>query len=177
MSRFRPDPAMVYNFSVSLVQSASPGATMEVAFGLPAQGGFSECAGLEVSIPAESYAEGGNNGALLKFPGRAAWSNIKLRRGVVKKADLWLWHLEFLEGRGKRRDGVITLHDQNGETVRSWRFRRGIPVRWSGPALNAMQSMVAVEEIEIAHEGVSVSGAGSVVAAVGEAVSAVGSLF
>jgi phage tail-like protein len=34
-----------------------------------------------------------------------------------------------------------------------WKFKRGIPVKWSGPALNASQNSVAVESLEIAHEG------------------------
>ena len=29
----------------------------------------------------------------------------------------------------------------------------GIPVKWTGPSLNASQSNVAIEALEIAHEG------------------------
>lgn len=155
------DPALGYNFSISLVESASVGAFLSAAIGRPPQGGFSECSGLEVTIPAETYAEGGNNGTLLKFTGRAAWSNIKLKRGVVTSADLWRWHYDYVEGKGRRRDGVITLLDERGKSVRVWRFVRGLPVRWAGPPLDALQSKVAVEEIEIAHEGIRQTGAGS----------------
>ncbi|TIX49635.1 phage tail protein [Alteraurantiacibacter aquimixticola] len=155
------DPALAYNFSISLAESAGTGALIQTTVGLPPQGGFSECAGLELTIPAETYAEGGNNGTLLKFTGRAAWSNIKLKRGVVTSADLWRWHYDYIEGRGKRRDGVIALLDDRGKAVRSWRFVRGLPVRWAGPGLDASQSRVAIEEIEIAHEGLRQTGAGS----------------
>jgi hypothetical protein len=44
-----------------------------------------------------------------------------------------------------------------------WYFRRGLPVKYTGPSLNATQSSVAIEAIEIAHEGlsqVSLAGAG-----------------
>jgi phage tail-like protein len=154
-------PATNHNFTISLVETASAGALISATIGMPPQGGFSECTGLELVIPAESYAEGGNNGTQLKFPGRATWSNLHLKRGVVTDASLWRWHNDFVEGQGKRRDGVITLLDDAGSTVRVWRFRRGLPVKWSGPALNASQSAVAVEEIEIAHEGLRQTGAGS----------------
>lgn len=160
MSR-QNDPALGFNFSISLVESASVGSFIQAAVGRPPAGGFSECSGLEVTIPAETYAEGGNNGTLLKFGGRAAWSNIRLKRGVVTSADLWRWHYDYVEGKGRRRDGVITLLDERGESVRVWRFVRGLPVRWAGPALDALQSHVAIEEIEIAHEGLRQTGAGS----------------
>ena len=35
-----------------------------------------------------------------------------------------------------------------------WYFRRGLPYKYSGPAMNATQNAVAVESIEIAHEGI-----------------------
>lgn len=166
------DPALAFNFSISLVESASAGALFQATVGRPAQGGFSECSGLELLMPAETYAEGGNNGTLLKFTGRASWSNIKLRRGVVTSADLWRWHYDYIEGNGRRRDGVITLLDDHGGSVRVWRFVQGLPVRWTGPALDAAQSRVAVEEIEIAHQGLRQTGAGS-----GSLVDTVSNLF
>lgn len=147
-----------FNFTVSLVEAASPGALVSLVIGLPPQGGFSEVSGLELSMVPEEYKEGGNNGLTLKFPSRATWSNIKLKHGIVADADLWNWHLNFVNGTGKRRDGTITLLDQDGNAVRSWHFTRGLPVRWVGPALNATQSQVAVEEIEIAHEGLNQTG-------------------
>ena len=53
------------------------------------------------------------------------------------------------------------LLDERGKTVRVWRFIQGLPVRWAGPALDAGQSRVAIEEIEIAHQGLRQTGAGS----------------
>jgi phage tail-like protein len=155
------DPALAHNFTITFADSAGVGALIQLAVGTPPVAGFAECSGLEVGIPAESYAEGGNNGTTLKFVGRANWSNIKLRKGIVTSADLWKWHYDFIEGSGKRRDGIISLLDDQGDTVRVWRFVRGLPVRWLGPAMNAAQSQVAIEEIEIAHEGLRQTGAGS----------------
>ncbi|WP_420013421.1 phage tail protein [Tateyamaria sp.] len=166
------NPALGHNFTITFSKSGSVGALITLSVGTPPEGGFAECSGLEVGIPAESYAEGGNNGTTLKFVGRPNWTNIKLRRGVVTSADLWRWHQDFIEGKGKRRDGVISLLDDQGETVRVWRFVRGLPVRWTGPTMHASQSQVAVEEIEIAHEGLRQTGAGS-----GSGVDTVANLF
>jgi phage tail-like protein len=154
----REDPILGFNFSVSLVESAGPGAFLQLTVGMPPQGGFSEVSGLDLTIQAEEYREGGNNGTVLKFPGRAQWSNLKLRHGLVSNTDLWDWHQQFLDGHGKRRDGVVTLLDESGSPVRSWRFVRGLPVRWVGPAMNAREAQVAIEEIEIAHEGLTQTG-------------------
>jgi phage tail-like protein len=147
-----------FNFTVSLTESASATALISVAFGLPAQGGFSEVSGLELTMQPDEYKEGGNNGLTLKFPSRATWANLKLKHGIVTDPDLWNWHLGFVSGKGKRRDGTVTMLDQNGAAVRSWHFTRGLPVRWVGPALNATQASVAFEEIEIAHEGLAQTG-------------------
>ena len=149
----RIDPVKGYNFTISLVDSASTAATIQLTVGLPPQGGFSECSGIELTMQPEEYREGGNNGTVLKFPSRASWTNLRLRRGIVASPDLWQWHSDFVDGHGKRRDGVITLLDEGRRPARVWKFKRGIPLKWVGPALNASQSSVAIESLEIAHEG------------------------
>jgi phage tail-like protein len=117
--------------------------------------GFSECTGLELALDIEEYKEGGNNGTVLRFPTRAKWTNLRLKRGIALSDDLWQWHYGFVQGTGARRDGVVTLLDEQQNPVKVWLFKRGIPVKWTGPSLNATQSQVAFEEIEIAHEGMT----------------------
>jgi phage tail-like protein len=141
----RIDPFRSFNFLISLIDSSGIGA--------PSLGGFSECSGLEMSFEVEEYKEGGNNGTVLKFPTRAKWTNLKLKRGVALSTDLWDWHYGFIQGKVQRRDGVVTLMDELHIPVKVWSFRRGIPVKWTGPSLNAAQNQVAVEELEITHEG------------------------
>jgi phage tail-like protein len=167
----RNDPYLGFNFAVSLVESAGPGAFLSLVVGTPPQNGFSEVTGLDLTIQAEDYREGGNNGTVHKFPGHAVWQNIKLRHGLVSGTDLWDWHMQFVNGQGKRRDGVVTLLDESGSPVRSWRFVRGLPVRWAGPALHAREAQVAIEEIEIAHEGITQTGGD------GSLIGALSSLF
>ncbi len=154
----RSDPILNHNFVVSLldtssvlatVASAALSAIMDVALG-----GFSECQGLEMSMKLEDYNEGGNNGCVLKFPGRVSWSNITLKKGIGAGTTLWDWHYSFAEGKGKRRDGVIILLNDLHVPNNIWFFRRGLPLKYSGPQLNATQNNVAIESIEIAHEGI-----------------------
>jgi phage tail-like protein len=161
----RNDPVLNHNFVISLLDSTSaltPAAPPALAAILDgAAAGFSECTGLELTMPAEEYREGGNNTAVLKFASRASWSNVSLKRGVSGNTDLWDWHFSFIEGRGKRRDGVILLLDASRQPRQAWYFRRGLPVKYSGPSLNATQNSVVIEAIEIAHEGLQqIAGAG-----------------
>jgi phage tail-like protein len=167
-----PAPVGAYNFNVQLIDTALPGTAILSTLAPPPAGGFSECAGLESSMQVEEYREGGRNDGVLKFPGRIAGANIKLKRGVGISADLWTWHELYLRGQGKRRDGVIELLDNDGSVISTWRFRRGIPIRWVGPSLVAGQSHVAVEELEIAHEGLKVQTGG----VLGELASTIGSI-
>lgn len=153
----RADPVLSHNFLVSLldtsstwaiVKTAAISALMDVALG-----GFSECSGLEMSLETEDYQEGGRNGGALKFPTRVKWQNLTLKKGVGAGTALWDWHYGFVEGRGKRRDGIIVLQNDLHLPNNIWYFRRGLPVRYTGPSMNAGQNAVAIEAIEIAHEG------------------------
>ncbi len=154
----RGDPLLNHNFVISLLDTSSSLAlgksiALSAIFDV-ALGGFSECTGIEMSLDVEEYREGGRNGTVLKFPTRVKWSNITLRRGVGAGTGLWDWHYGFVEGKGKRRDGLIVLMTDLRLPNNIWYFRRGLPVKYTGPALNAGQSQVAIEAIEIAHEGI-----------------------
>lgn len=154
----RADPLLGYNFHVSLLDTSS-GLVLAVPNALPAifgvaAGGFSECSGLEMALDVEEYREGGSNGTVLKFPTRVKWTNITLKRGIGSGTTLWDWHYGFVEGRGRRRDGVIILFNDLRMPNNIWCFRRGLPVKYTAPTLNAAQNNVAIESIEIAHEGI-----------------------
>jgi phage tail-like protein len=152
-STVRIDPYRGFNFLIGLVDSSSAIGASATAIQGTAMAGFSECGGLEVSMDIEEFKEGGNNGTILRFPTRIKWSNLRLKRGLALSNDLWLWHYGFVQGQVKRRDGVITLQDEEHNPVKVWSFTRGLPMKWTGPALNAAQGQVAIEELEIAHEG------------------------
>jgi phage tail-like protein len=151
----RIDPVLAHNFLITFVDSTSILAITASAIRNVALGGFSECSGLEMSMQVEEYKEGGRNGAVLKFPTRVNWTNLVLKRGMTPDTALWDWHYAFVQGRGKRRDGIIVLQNDLHLPVNIWYFKRGFPAKWTGPAMNASQNNVAVETLEIAHEGLS----------------------
>ena len=153
----RSDPVLNHNFVVSLIDTSSTLAIVGSALlsGVldAAVGGFSEAQGLECSLKVEEYSEGGNNGTVLKFPGRVSWTNLTLKRGIAANSSLWDWAYGFAQGKGKRRDGVVVLMNEMMIPNTIWYFRRGLPLKYSGPQMNATQNNVALESIEISHEG------------------------
>jgi phage tail-like protein len=156
-----PNPFRGFNFVISLIDSSSILTFAVTAITSFAMGGFTECSGLEMSMDIEEYKEGGNNGTILRFPTRVKWTNLRLKRGMTFAGDLWKWHYSFTQGVGKRRDGMVILQDEQHNPAVVWSFTRGLPIKWTGPTMNAGQSQVAFEEIEIAHEGITVSSLGS----------------
>jgi phage tail-like protein len=168
----RLDPVLSHNFVISLIDTTSllGSIAMSAIFDV-ALGGFSECGGLEMSMQPDEYKEGGNNSQVLKFPARVTWSNITLKTGIGAGTALWDWHYGFATGTGRRRDGIIVLLTDLRVPNNVWYFRRGLPVKYTGPALNATQNNVAIEAIEIAHEGIhQVPLVGLGAAAIGAAV-------
>ncbi len=152
----RIDPLGVYNFYLTLLDSQKTLGTLITAAVNYFVAGFSECSGIEATIEVVEHKEGGLNAHVWKFPTRATHSNITLKHGAIYLYDdLWSWHFDFVQGRGTRKDGLIVLQDNAGQPAKIWRFKRGIPVKWSGPALNAAQSNIAIESLEIAHEGLA----------------------
>ncbi|MBB5157037.1 phage tail protein [Saccharopolyspora phatthalungensis] len=116
-------------------------------------GGFSECGGLRLRTEIQDFIEGGLNTHVHKLPVRVTQSDITLRRGVADRV-LWDWYAELTAGTVRRRGGAILVRDASGSNVvAEWRFQRALPVTWIGPELDAAQSRVAVETIELAHEG------------------------
>jgi phage tail-like protein len=121
-------------------------------------GGFSEVGGLQLETEVFDYPEGGLNTVLHKLPVRTKQTNLQLKRGIADRS-LWDWHAELAGGIVKRRNGSILIHDPSGDqVVAQWQFRRAYPVKWVGPALNATQNQVAVETIELVHEGLEMMG-------------------
>jgi phage tail-like protein len=169
----RTDPLLSHNFLITLIDTSSSLAlsVLKTAVFDVAAGGFSECTGLEMTLDVEEYREGGRNGETLQFPTRVRWSKITLKKGVGAGNTLWDWHYGFVTGQGKRRDGLIVLLNDLHLPAHIWHFRRGLPTRYTGPSMNAAQGAVAIESIEITHEGMyQIPGVGFAAAGVSAAV-------
>jgi phage tail-like protein len=118
-------------------------------------GGFSDVSGLESNIAVEEHREGGVNSFVHKLPGATSHANLVLRHGLTAISTLWNWYDDTTRGVISRRNGTIMLLDRRHLPVMWWNFRNALPVRWAGPTLNATSDEVAVEAIELVHEGLT----------------------
>jgi len=117
------------------------------------QGGFSEASGLTTDTNMIEYREGNEITTTRKLPGLMKYNNIVLKRGWTNDRSLWEWRKKVIDGKTQRVSGAIVLKDEARNDALRWKFREGWPSKWEGPALNAKTSEVAIETLEIAHEG------------------------
>jgi phage tail-like protein len=138
----RQDPYLASNFLVEVSNVVAAG--------------FVEVAGLESGIEVDDRREGGRNDAVHRLPGPAGRPvPLVLRRGVTTSDELWNWYLEACSGRvvRLRRTVSVLLLDANRRPTWRWVFTGAFPMRWQGPALTATNAAVAIEALELAHEG------------------------
>lgn len=115
---------------------------------------FSEVLGLDVSIDIVDYRTGTSpQSTAEKLPGLARYQNITLKRGLTQNTDLWNWVKNILNGVSDKRNMSIVLQDAQQNDVVRWNVTKAWPCRWSGPALHAGSSDIAIESVEICHEG------------------------
>jgi phage tail-like protein len=116
-------------------------------------GGFSEVSGLVTEVETEDYREGGHNGYVHKLPKAPKYSNIVLKRGITDSDVLWRWSQDVLNGKFMRKNVSVVLLDNAGNEKWRWNFFRTYPVKWSGPEFKADGNAVALETLELVHEG------------------------
>ena len=118
------------------------------------RGAFHEVTGLDSTVDVVEHREGGWNQTPRKFPGQTKHSNIVLKWGFNIDRDIIDWHQQIVDGDIVRKDGSIVLLDRHNAEVARWNFTRAWPSKYTGPALNAESSDIAIETMELVHEGV-----------------------
>ena len=149
------DVQPAYRFLVTLdpTDAFIPSELISTALEL-APGAFQTASGLGAELEVTSYAEGGRNDFLHQLPVRHSWNRITLTRGIAIGPVLWAWYEAGLNGSlGARRDGAVIMQNPLGVPVMIWTFRAGLAARWSGPEFNAETDALAIESLDIAHEG------------------------
>lgn len=149
MSVLRDDPYPAVNFLVVINGVLDDGQAI--------RGSFAEVSGLDVEVAPIEYRTGSEDITVRKLPGLKKFSNITLKRGVIGDLTLWNWFKSVLDGQALRADGTITLLDESRQPVMQWKFRRAWPCRLSGPTLNAKGNEIAIETLEICHEGLEIA--------------------
>jgi len=120
--------------------------------------GFSEVSGLDMQTEVIEYREGSNPVySSIKMPGLRKYSNITLKRGIVKgDNEFFQWWNSIKLNNVERRDVVISLLNENHEPVVNWKVVNAFPVKIECSDLKASGNEVAIETLEITHEGVTI---------------------
>jgi phage tail-like protein len=147
MAVFRPDPYPAFNFEIIVNGISDDGKAVK--------GAFMEVTGLGVEVAAIEYRTGGEDITVRKIPGLKKFSNIVLKRGIIGDLTFWKWLQQTMNGQVQRADGSVVLLDESRQEVMRWNFKRGWPCKWTGPSLNAKTNEIAIETLEICHEGLS----------------------
>ncbi len=120
-------------------------------------GAFRECTGLGSENEIVEYKASGPDGkqVIKKVPGRLKWNNITLKRGITDAMDMWEWRKLVEQGDmdNARKNGTITMFSVKGDPIAKWEFKAAWPSKLTGPSANAANNEVAIEELEITHEG------------------------
>lgn len=118
--------------------------------------GFSEVSGLSVETEVQEVSEGGLNQYVHRLPTQTKLIPLVLKRGMTMSNELWNWYSDVIEGRIQRKSGSIILYNELDEEFRRWNFYEAYPTKWTGSDLNAANSEIAVEMIELTHHGFKV---------------------
>jgi phage tail-like protein len=120
--------------------------------------GFSEVSGLNIETQLIEYRDGASpEYSAVKMPGIPKYGNITLKRGIVPDDnEFFAWLNTTSLNKVERRDLTISLLNEAHEPVMSWKAKNAFPVKIEGAGLKATGNEVAIESIEVAHEGLMI---------------------
>lgn len=146
MGDIRRDPLPVFCFKVQL--SINKGQDADLF--------FKSVSGLKYETEVVPVREGGVNDTTWALLGATKWNNIVLKQGFTGDSKIFEWRRDWMTGKARTRvDGDIFLLDTSLKVKAHWKFKNGWPCKWEISEFDASKSELAIETLEIAHEGIS----------------------
>jgi len=120
--------------------------------------GFTEVSGLDVQLDVIEYRAGNSpEYHKIKMPGMHKFSNITMKRGTFVGDNQYFEWLNTVQlNKIERRDVTITLLNENHEPVVTWQVKKAWPIKVQSTDLKADGNEVAIETLELAHEGLTI---------------------
>lgn len=120
---------------------------------------FTEVTGLEVETEIIEYRDGFSfDYTKKKMPGMQKYPNIVMKKGVfTSDNDFFIWWNKVKLNKIERRPVTISLLNEDHEPVMNWKIRNAWPTKVQSTDLKADGNEVAIETLELAHEGLSIS--------------------
>jgi phage tail-like protein len=143
MAATRKTPLPGFLFGVKITGGFNADYTSGTAF-------FKSVSGIKNDTDVTDYYEGGVTANTRKVIGVRKWPNLVLKQGFTGDASIWNWKYNPC-----RCDGEIIQIGPDLEEMCRWKFVNGYPVKWEGPDFDATKNDIAIESLEIAHEGLT----------------------
>ena len=138
----RSDPYRGYNFVLEIDR-------------VP-KGAFSEVGGLTADGDAVDYREGTDlQPNVRKLMGLRKFTNLTLKRGYTQDKALWQWYVNVMNGIDDRRNVTIVLMNERRQAVLRWHAENAWINKIEGPSMKASSNDVAMESLELVHEGLT----------------------
>ena len=120
--------------------------------------GFTEVTGLNIENELIEYREGNSpEYSKIKMPGMRKYGNITLKRGSFKgDNEFYNWLNTTTLSNIQRRDLTVSLLNENHEPVIVWKIKNAWPVKLQSADLKSDANEVAIETLELAHEGLTI---------------------
>ncbi len=121
------------------------------------QAGFNEASIPDTTQEPIEYREGSESPTVRKLPGLIKYGNLTLKWGITDSLELYEWRKLVEQGKTKdaRRNLAIILMDEEGNAASRWEFAEAWPSKYDAPDLDGKGNDVAIENLEIVHEGMS----------------------
>jgi phage tail-like protein len=119
------------------------------------QAGFTECTFGDTTTDPVEYREGTESPVSRKLSGLTKYGNITLKWGITDSMDLYKWRQLIIDkgAEGARKNMSIILIDEAGSDKARWDIVNAWPSKYDPPDFSAKGNEVAVETMEIVHEG------------------------
>jgi len=120
---------------------------------------FQEVSGLEIEAQALTYRHGNSPVfSEINMPGIIKNSNVTMKKGVFANDNsFWDWYHKIKMNTIERQNVVIKLLDEGGKPTMTWTLNNAWPTKISSTDLKSDANEVAVESIEIMHEGLTIA--------------------
>jgi phage tail-like protein len=113
---------------------------------------FQTVSGLSVEYDYESFKEGGENRFEHKLPVRTKYADMVLKRGMLTNSEIIKWLLAaFRDREFTPADVNVILMNEKGDPLRAWNVVHAIPKKWLVSDLNANESSVVIETMELTY--------------------------
>jgi phage tail-like protein len=114
---------------------------------------FTEVGGLSLELGTEELAEGGENRFIQKFPTRAKYPELVLKRGLLVSSEVVNWIRQCIENFNIQPKNIdVKLLNEKHEPLMTWHVINAYPTKWAVSDLNAANNAVVIETLQFFYQ-------------------------